>query len=75
MRVCVRTDKRKEFLISAFQTFLKGEGIEFRVNRNPDVKCAVIETWNRTLKTKMYRHFTRPNYYRYIDVLDKFDDR
>lgn len=70
--LCVHTDKGKEFLNSAIQQLLKAENIEFRVCRNPDVKCAVIERWNRTLKTKMYKYFTGKNTYRYIDVLDKF---
>jgi hypothetical protein len=52
----------------------KVEGIEFRVIRNPNVKCAVFEMCNGTLNTKMYRYFTRMNSYRYIDVLDKFVD-
>lgn len=70
--VWVRTDKGKEFVNSTFQHLLKREGIQFQVCRNPDVKCAVIERLNRTLKTRMYRYFTYKNTYRYIDVLDKF---
>jgi hypothetical protein len=43
-----------------------------RVCRNPDVKCAVMERFNRTLKTKLYKCFTTNNTYRYVDLLDKF---
>ena len=68
----VRTDKGKEFLNTHFQTLLKREGIEFQVCRNPDVKCAVVEGVNRTLRNKLYRYFTYKNTYRYIDVLHKF---
>ena len=32
-------------------------------------KAAVVERFNRTLKTKMYRYFTAKNYIRYVDVL------
>ena len=70
--VWVRTDKGKEFLNATFQGLLKKNGIQFQVCRNPDVKCAVIERYNRTLKTRMYKYFTYRNTYRFIDVLDKF---
>ena len=59
--VWVRTDKGKEFLNTQFQTLLKREGIEFQVCRNPDVKCAVVERVNRTLRDKLYRYFTYKN--------------
>jgi transposase len=68
----VRTDKGKEFLNTQFQELLKREGIEFQVCRNPDVKCAVVERVNRTLRDKRYKYFTYKNTYRYIDVLPKF---
>ena len=51
---------------------LKREGIEFHVCRNPDVKCAVMERVNRTLRDKLHRYFTFKNTYKYIDVLSKF---
>ena len=69
--VWVRTDKGKEFLNTQFQTLLKREGIEFQVCRNPDVKCAVVERVNRTLRDKLYRYFTYKNTYHYLDVLPK----
>jgi len=70
--VWVRTDKGKEFLNTQFQKLLKSEGIQFQVCRNPDVKCAVVERLNRTLRDKLYRYFTYKNTYRYIDALPKF---
>jgi len=70
--VWVRTDNGKEFLNTQFQTLLKREGIELQVCRNPDVKCAVVERVNRTLRDKLHRYFTHKNTYKYIDVLPKF---
>jgi len=70
--VWVRTDEGKEFLNTQFQTPLKREGIEFQVCRNPDVKCAVVERVNRTLRDKLSRYFPNKNTYRYIDVQSKF---
>ena len=54
----VRSDRGKEFLNIPFQTLLRRENIEFQISRNPDVKCSVVERFNRTLKTKMYKYFT-----------------
>ena len=68
----VRSDRGKEFLNTTFQDLLKRKKIEFQICRNPDVKCSVVERFNRTLKTKMYKYFTYKNSYRYIDVLQDF---
>ena len=34
-----------------------------------ETKAALVERWNRTLKTKMYRYFTKNNTRRYVDIL------
>jgi hypothetical protein len=70
--VWVRTDKVKEILNKHFQDMLRKEGIQFQVCRNPDVKCAVVERAQRTIRDRLYRYFTYKNTYRYIDVLPKF---
>ena len=67
--VYLQTDKGKEFIARTMQTFLKESDIRFRVTRNPDVKAAVVERFNRTLKERMWRYFTHKNTRRYIDVL------
>ena len=36
------------------------------------MKCAVVERAHRTIRDRLYRHFTFSNKYRYIDVLPKF---
>lgn len=65
----LQTDAGKEFVGKEFQKFLNETGIKFRVARNPDVKAAVVERFNRTLKERMFRYFTYKNTKRYIDVL------
>jgi len=40
--VWVCTDKCREFPNKDFQDLLRKEGIQFKVCRNPDVKCAVV---------------------------------
>ncbi|XP_070171427.1 uncharacterized protein [Polyergus mexicanus] len=67
--VYLQTDKGKEFIAQQVQNFLKEKGIRFRVARNPDIKAAIVERFNRTLKERMWRYFTHKNTRRYIDVL------
>jgi len=52
--VKVRTDKSKEFLNKGFQDMLRDEGIQIQVCRNPDVKCAVVERAQRTIRDSLY---------------------
>jgi len=70
--VCVRTDKGKEFLNKDFQNMLREEGIQFKVCRNTDVKCAVVERSQRTIQDILYKYLTYKTTFRYIDVLPKF---
>ena len=70
--LCLQTDKGKEFLNEHFQGMLRREKIRFRVCRNPDVKCSIVERAHRTLREKIYRYFSARNTYRFVDVLPKF---
>ena len=70
--VYLQSDKGKEFIGRSLQKFLRERNIHFRVTRNPDVKAAVVERFNRTLKERMWRYFTHKNTRRYIDVLQNF---
>jgi len=70
----LQTDKGTEFLNSTFQSMLKRRNIHFYTSENEDIKAAVIERFNRTLKTKMYKYFTFKNTWRYIDVLQHLVD-
>ncbi|KAF4518578.1 hypothetical protein B566_EDAN015729 [Ephemera danica] len=36
---------------------------------NPDTKSMIVERWNRTLKSKMWKYFTYKNSFRYIDAV------
>lgn len=68
--ICLQSDCGKKFIGSAMQNILK-KHIIFRTARNPDVKAAVVERLNRTLKERMWRYFTHRNTHRYIDVIQK----
>lgn len=67
----LQTDQGTEFKNLKFQSFLKQQGVRFFTTYN-DTKASVVERFNRTLKTKMWKYFTHNNTYNYIDVLDEF---
>ena len=69
--ITLQSDKGTEFVNSAVQRYLKQQGVNFHTTHNPDIKGAIIERFNRTLKTKMYKYFTKNNTYRYLDVIGK----
>ena len=62
-------DKGSEFSNSIFQNMLKRHSIHFYTSENEDIKAAVVERFNRTLKERIYRYFTYKNTNRYVDVL------
>lgn len=66
----VQTDKGTEYLNSTFQSMLKRHGIKFYTSENEDLKASVVERFNRTLKSKMFRYFTYKNTRRYVDALN-----
>ena len=72
--IVLQTDRGKEFVGAATQIYLKNAKIGFRVARNPDVKAAVVERFNRTLKERIWRYFTYTKNKRYIDVLQNIVD-
>ena len=67
----LRTDKGKEFVNKEFKNLLKERGIVFFTSQNEDIKCPVVERFNRTLKNKMFRYFTEKRTNTWINVLDK----
>jgi len=48
--VYLQMDKGKEFVAQSMQKFLKENDICFRITRNLDIKAAIVERFNRTLK-------------------------
>jgi len=66
----LNTDEGTEFLNKPFQTFLRERGVQF-FSSVGDLKAAVCERFNRTLKARMWRYFTTNNTYRYVDVLQR----
>lgn len=67
----LQSDKGTEFTAKEVKTFLSDNNVNYFTTKNPDVKAAVVERFNRTLKTRMWRYLTHKNTYRYIDSLEK----
>jgi hypothetical protein len=65
----LQTDRGKEFINKPVQDFLRDKNVKFFTANNPDIKAAIVERFNRTLKGKMWRFFTHRKTTRYIDVL------
>ena len=70
----LQTDLGTEFTNSRFQAMLQRRNIHFYTTDNLDIKAAVIDRYNRTLKTKMFKFFSHKNTLRYIEVLQDLVD-
>lgn len=64
----LQTDEGKEFYNKKVQLFFKQHNI-YHYSSHSEHKASVVERFNRTLKSKLYRIFTHRNSYKYIDVL------
>ena len=64
----LQTDKETEFLSRNFQSSLKENSIHF-FTTNSELKASVVECFNRTLKTRMWKYLTAKNNRVYIDIL------
>ncbi len=67
----LQTDKGTEFMCKPVQALLKTKDIQHFVS-NSDKKAAVVERFNRTLKTRIWTYFTAKKTKRYVDVLQDF---
>ena len=65
----LRTDRGKEFVNAMFRRYCQLNNINFFTTQNRDIKCAVVERFNRTLKAKMNKYFTSVGNRRYIEYL------
>ncbi|MCP4458740.1 MAG: transposase family protein [Cytophagales bacterium] len=67
----VMTDKGLEFRGKSFQNFLKDRDIHYFTATSPDVKAPNVERYIRTLKTRLWKHFTLKKTFNYLDILPK----
>lgn len=65
----IQSDKGTEFVSKCVNNFFKSKDINYYSTNNPDIKASIVERFQRTLKTKMWRYFTHKNTNRYVDIL------
>ena len=68
----LRTDRGLEFLNKILKSYLKNLNIHHFTSNDDRIKCAIVERFNRTLKSRMFRYFTAKGTRKYIDVLKDF---
>ena len=69
----LQTDAGKEFLNKEVQALFKQHKIHHFYSSS-EKKAAVVERFNRTLKTRIWTYFTAHQTDKYIDILDKLTD-
>ena len=65
----LQTDKGTEFTNRKVQSWLKDNNVHFFTTENDDIKACLVERFNRTLKSKLWRYFTKNNTLSYLDIL------
>ena len=68
----LQTDKGLEFLNRSVRRLLKEHGVHHFSTHNEETKTSIVERFNRTLKTRMWRYFTKYQTVRYINALQDF---
>ena len=66
----LQTDRGTEFLNVQVQGVFRKYKIHHYFSLNDDIKAALIERFNRTLKSRLFRYMTRHHTSRWVDVLD-----
>ena len=69
----LQTDKGKEFLNSNFQTLIKRHGIQ-HFSSESEQKAAVVERFNRTIKTRIWTYLSDRGTVRWIDIIQDLVD-
>ena len=70
--ITLQTDKGTEFSNRPLQKLLKEHGVHHFATHNEETKASIVERFNRTLKTRIWRYFTKTQSVRYVDVLQAF---
>ena len=64
----IRCDKGGEFVNGLMKEYCRNNGIKLYLAQN-EVKAAIVERFQKTLKGYMWRYFTKKNTKRYVDKL------
>ena len=65
----IRTDQGKEFKNKEFKRMMKEYDIYHFTSKNQSIKCAIIERFNRTLKSRVVKNFTSTGLNNWINSL------
>ena len=65
----LRTDEGTEFKNKIISDEMKAYGVNHYFATDKRIKCSVVERFNRTLKSKMFKYFTSKGTRKYVDVL------
>jgi hypothetical protein len=65
----IHVDEGKEFYNKTFKSFLKSKNIRM-YSTNSENKSSVVERFNRTLKTKMYKYFTAVQNKNWVKIIN-----
>ncbi len=66
-------DEGKEFYNVGVRDLLTKNNIEY-FSTNSERKAAIVERFNRTLKTSMWKYFYREGTHTWIDILNDLTD-
>ena len=66
----IQTDQGKEFVNQYLRHYFTTLGINHFTATDGTIKCAIVERFNRTLRSRIYRYFYSKDTKRYIDVID-----
>ena len=67
----LHTDRGSEFYNVNVKKFLKEKKIKHFSTYNDEMKASIIERFNRTLKIKLWKYFTKTGKFNYLFVLPK----
>ena len=69
----VQTDQGREFFNSKCAALFKSLGINHYCTYTT-LKASIVERWNRTIKTKIWKHFSQVGNYKWVDVVQRLVD-
>ena len=69
----LQTDKSKEFFNSNFMTRMKRHGIQHFASVS-EQKAAVVERFNRTIKTRIWTYLSHRGTVRWVDIIQDLVD-
>ena len=65
----LQTDQGLEFENSKLKNLLKQYNINYFTTRNTETKCSIVERFNKTLRSRMFKYFTANGTRKYVHIL------